>query len=117
MLARIIERLSTIDKLPVEVTDVRDVIIGSGIQDKIIFCPDNKMDCRKLLGAYYQYTTRPTIYGDPQFVSLIVFSSNQDVDWQRMICCKEMVHILDDEAEKTNTVEELDGSSLGFLDH
>ncbi|AOO81428.1 hypothetical protein BHK69_14050 [Bosea vaviloviae] len=80
-----------------------------GIQDRIVFCLDNEMDPQILRGVYYQYRYRPKLYGDYENVSLIVYCGGLSTAWQRIICCKEMVHICDSEVEKTNTSEEIDG--------
>ncbi|MGA8169563.1 MAG: hypothetical protein WB816_01805 [Methylocystis sp.] len=109
MLEKIIAEFSEVSELPIEITEVRQAILRNGVQDRIVFCPDEAMDQTKLIGAYYQYTRRDGLYGDTELVSIIVFCSKLEVSWQRMICCKEMVHILDDDAEKTDTLEELDG--------
>ena len=109
MLAKLIKEFSKIDRLPIEVSEVRDAIINMGIQDEIIFCPDEKMDQKKLWGTYYQYTYRKTMYGDASFVSLIVYCASLGVDWQRVVCCKEMIHVLDVGVEKTKTIDDLDG--------
>lgn len=109
MLVKLLNEFSRVDKLPVEISEVRDAIVRIGIQDKIIFCPDDQMDPADLRGAYYQYTHRPILYGDPERVSLIVYCSKLDLPWQRLVCCKEMIHILDAEPEKTDVLEDLDG--------
>lgn len=107
-LPRLVGAFSTIRQLPVEIPDVRDVIVSFGIQDKIVCIPEES-DPGKCRGVYYQFTTRNGVYGEPNLVSLIVYSSKLDVPWQRVICAKEMIHILDGQAEKTHTEEEVTG--------
>lgn len=108
-LQKLIAKFSTRTELPIEIPEVREEIIAMGIQDKIVFCPDAEMDKTKLKGAYMQFRVRPTMYGEYEDWSLIVFCANEGIPWQRMICAKEMIHILDDEAERTSTLDQLDG--------
>ena len=111
MLKKIIEGTSNIDSMPIEVSDVVNIITENGHQDKIILVPENT-DPKQLLGVYYQYTTREKVYGEPDFTTLIIFSCNVSVEWQRVICCKELVHICEKNFEQTNTQEEM----LGLLE-
>jgi len=82
-------------------------MVNLGIQDKI-FCSPEDIDPKKLQGAFYQYTTRPVLYGDPQLITLIIYSQNVPIEWQRVICAKELVHLCDRARHKTMTVDELD---------
>lgn len=108
MLARLVSHFAEAKELPIEIPDVRDAVISFGIQDQIICIPEQS-DPGKCRGVYYQFTYRERLYGDTSLVSLIVYSANLDVPWQRVICAKEMIHIMDGQAEKTHTEEEVQG--------
>ena len=114
MFNKIIEGTSNTDSMPIEVSDVVNIITENGHQDNIILVPENT-DPRQLLGVYYQYTTRAAVYGTPNFTTLIIFSCNVCVEWQRVICCKEMVHICEKKFEQTHTQEEVVGLIEGLL--
>ncbi len=92
--------------LPIEVNEVADALIKHGIQDSIIFSREDT-DPGKIRGIFYQYTTSPGVYCQPDFVTLIVYSSNVDLAWQRLICCKELIHVCDARIEKTDTQQEV----------
>ena len=109
MLKRLIEKFDSVEVLPVEIEEIRAAIISLGVQDRIILYPDSKMDSTRLRGFFYRYRDRSVVYGDPENITLIAFSSSETPAWQRIICCKEMVHIFDDDDERTNTLAELDG--------
>jgi hypothetical protein len=111
MFSRLVEYFSETTELPIEIPDIRTKIVEFGIQDEIIFFPQD-MDPGKLRGVYYQYTTRNAVYGDAILCSLIVYSSRLSIEWQRVVCCKELIHILDGQAERTKTPEEV----LGLVD-
>jgi hypothetical protein len=118
MLQKLIKRFSNVEQVPIEIEEIVNALIDFGIQDEIRLFPDDDMDTAALLGTYYQYTRRDTIYGDPILCSLIVYGGKLSSDWQRMICCKELVHILDHGSEKVVTAEALDGLTnrlLGLL--
>ncbi len=108
MLKKIIDKTSNLTVLPIEVSDVKDIIIGCGVQDTIIFEPQDA-DPKELFGVYYQYTTSPGVYAPPDFTTLIIYNNNVSLEWQRIICCKEMVHFCEKEFEQTNTQEEVMG--------
>jgi hypothetical protein len=106
-LVALVNHFAEFHEVPIEVSpDVRNVMVDVlRVQDEIIFCKED-MSPDELRGAYYQYTKRDGVYGEPKFCSVIVYCSSMSLDWQRMICCKELVHVLDKKIEKTDTKEE-----------
>lgn len=107
-LVRLVTKFAEVRELPIEIPEVRDAVVSFGIQDQIICVPADS-DPGKCRGVYYQFTHRKKLYGDPNLVSLIVYSARLDVPWQRVICAKEMIHIMDGQSEKTRTEEEVQG--------
>jgi hypothetical protein len=108
-LLNVIKHFDSVRELPIEIPEIRDVVLTMGFQDSIVFVPCQKMDPAKLRGAFYQYTTHPGVYASPQFRTLIVYSAKLAKDWQRLVCAKELIHVLDGKAEKTKTEDELQG--------
>lgn len=53
-LAKLVEDFSVYTELPIEIEAVKTAIINLGIQDEIVFCPDDKMDVTVLRGIYYR---------------------------------------------------------------
>ncbi len=105
---RLLDATSKISEQPIEIDDLAKIIVEFGCQDKIIFHPDKELNENHIRGIFYQYTTRPGVYAEPELVTLIIYSANQEVEWQRLVCCKELVHWGDKEIEKTSTAETLD---------
>ncbi|MGO4449136.1 hypothetical protein AB4Y96_09430 [Phyllobacterium sp. TAF24] len=93
-------------ELPIEVTEASDVLVNFGIQDEIILSPADT-DPGKVRGIFYQFTKHPAVYAAPHLVTLIVYSQNVDLGWQRLICCKELIHLCDGKDERTDKVEEV----------
>lgn len=108
-LLNVLKHFDPIRELPVEIPAIRDMVLTMGFQDSIVFVPCKKMDPTKLRGAFYQFTTHPGVYTAPNFCTLIVYSAKLSKDWQRLVCAKELIHVLDGEAEKTKTEAEVQG--------
>lgn len=92
--------------LPIEIADIKDAILELGVQERVVFSPQ-KMDPKEARGAYVRWTEHPAPYGEPDRVSLIVYSDALDRKWQRLICCKEATHIFDKRALRPTTPEEV----------
>ncbi len=108
LLKKLIERLDISTLMPVEISDVIEEIKKIGIQDEINFIPCD-LEPEKLQGIYYQCTYQNAVYGDPILVTNIVYSNKVSPDLQRIISCKELIHIFDKNVAKTKTEEDIDG--------
>ena len=106
MLKELIERFEQRTELPIEVEEIASAIVELNLQDHLFFF-DVSADPSKIRGAFYQFRYRPGVYADPLLISLIPYNSNDSLDWQRVICCKEMMHIFDSDLERTDTKEEV----------
>lgn len=106
---QLIAAFDQVTEFPIEISEVRDYFLTHFVQDEIVFRPDEKMDKAVLRGLYYQFSYRKEMYGDRILCSLIIYSSQISREWQRVICCKELIHILDAKSEQTKSIEELDG--------
>ncbi len=93
-------------ELPIEVQDICDALVEMGYQDDIRVVSE-EMDLKQLLGTYTQWREPNGVYGEPKWVSLIVYPSNLDQMRQRVVCAKELVHICDAEVNKTNEPQEI----------
>ncbi|MQV98575.1 hypothetical protein GHK46_14915 [Sinorhizobium medicae] len=105
-LKNLLQAVASNNEMPLEVEDMANELIRAGCQDRIIFHPANQ-DPSELQGVFCQYTTRPGVYASPEFVTLIVYSSRLPIEWQRLVCCKELIHVCDSSVEQTNTEEEV----------
>ncbi len=106
LLNKLIQSFANRKEVPVEVDEVRNAVIALGVQDKIVFHAA-AADPAKISGAFYQFTRRSVVYGEPELCTLITFNSNLPVSMQRVVCCKEIIHIFDRDEERTNTLEHM----------
>lgn len=107
MLRRVVEAFQDRVDLPIEVEEIRDLVVTLGIQDKIIFSPED-LDSGVLRGAFYQWRESSGVYSDSTWTTLIVYPENEPIEWQRVICAKELIHLFDAEPVKTKTGEMVD---------
>jgi hypothetical protein len=109
MVHRIREALtsfSTYTRLPVNIDDIVDFILEQGLQDELTFHPVS-VNAAILKGTILQYTRHDAPYGDPIRVSQILYAASLSLPWQRLVCAKELVHIMDGVGEITRTREEV----------
>ena len=109
---RLVKHLSTLEKPPVSLNQIRQWIIENHFQDEVWFVPTKKF--AKLGGVvrFWRYHPRP--YAQPSLVSTIYFDDSlHDADI-RHICCKEMLHIFDGHSETTATRHEVEALISGL---
>ena len=115
MVAHIIEAISQTTKMPVEVSDVAEIMVRNGIQDEIEFYGVER-DPAVFLGTFCRYSRHDVPYGEPQFVSQVIYNSNLPLAWQRVVACKELVHVFDPESEWTNAPDQVTALMESLLD-
>jgi hypothetical protein len=107
-LKELIEIFSCHTKLPVQVKDVVDQIVEMGVQDKITYIGVD-LDLGVLRGLFMRVATeRHGVYADPIYSSEIYYATSQEIDWQRLVVCKELVHLFDEDEASIKTQDELD---------
>jgi hypothetical protein len=97
----IIKDLDTWPKPVVEIPDISAAIIRRGFVDDIKFVPFNE-DARDLLGMLVRWTHKH-VYGTETEHVAVCYNENVDPWLQRLICCKEMVHIFEMGDQATNS--------------
>lgn len=107
MFKKLLAAIEGRDDQPIEIEGIAAELVNLGCQDEFIFSPQNT-DPGVLRGIYYQYIKHNQAYGQPILVTLIVYSQNVSLEWQRMISCKELIHVCDSAAAKTDTRAEVD---------
>lgn len=105
-LRNLIDYFSQVTQLPVEVDEIVKRIRETSHQDEVhLFEADT--DPTKIRGVFGQFTYHNHVYGDPVFVTHVVYSKNVPLEWQRVIATKELVHIFDSDPTKTDTDQEV----------
>lgn len=105
-LRRLLESFAERDSLPIEINEVRDTIVALGIQDRIVLTSVNQ-PTEEIRGVFYQWTESDGLYRPPVFCTSISYSSRLSLPMQRVVCCKELVHIFDTAGATTKTREEV----------
>ena len=105
-LKRLLEQFGTREELPIEIDEVRDSVLALGVDDRIIITPVDK-PISEVRGTFYRWIERPGVYSSPLHCIGITFSTHQSEDWQRVVCCKELVHSLDHQGSHTSTRNEV----------
>ena len=108
MLKELVDRFAHVTSLPIEIGEISPEIKNLGCQDEIHLFP---VDCDPTVfrGAFIQYRYHAAAYGEPIWVTHIAYCRNVPLEWQRVICAKELVHIFDPNATRTDTEEEVSG--------
>jgi hypothetical protein len=108
-LKSLVETFSCHTRLPVLIQDVVAQIVEMGVEDKITYVGVN-LDINVLRGMCIKRTKRPGVYADPELVADIYYATNQEKDWQRLVVCKELIHLFD--ATEASTTAESDLNHL-----
>ena len=106
----LIRTCSQWDWLPTDVdTHVKPEVIKLGVTDEIYFWADSKLNPEILRGEiqHWDYPEwSPRI--DPVRVADITYSQQMPHEWQRLVCCKELLHIIDPIETRVTKPEEID---------
>ena len=102
----LIAQFSSRKNLPVDVNDVLNCLKEHGNEDEIEFIGVD-LDEEILQGLIKIFHIRNKVYGDAVRYVNIYYNRSQGLDWQRMICCKELFHLLDPKSAETKTSDEI----------
>jgi hypothetical protein len=92
LVTKLIKEFSTRTVLPIDVNDVVKFFAENGVQDEIEFIGVD-LDPDILLGQAKRFVRRDKLYGDPIFCTNVYYHRGASRDLQRIICCKELLHI------------------------
>lgn len=106
MLRKLVEQFEDRTELPIEVSEISRAIIDLGCQDEIHFVAVDAEPAH-IHGAFARFTYHRAAYGEPIWVTHIPYNARDSLEQQRVVCCKEMVHIFDTDLELTDTKEEV----------
>jgi Zn-dependent peptidase ImmA (M78 family) len=105
----LIRAFSTREKLPVDVNDILACLRENGNDDNIEFIGVD-LDPEILQGAIKVFYVRNGVYSEPEKWVNIYYDRGSSIDRQRMVCCKELVHLLDPKdayTQSENAIEQL----------
>jgi hypothetical protein len=104
--SKLVIEFDTQEVVPVDVNDVVSFLQTEGIKDEINFVGVD-IDSQILRGNIIHFVIPRGAYKDPVFCADIYYDINQTRDWQRLVCCKELIHLLDAERERVKTGEQI----------
>jgi hypothetical protein len=93
--------------LPIDVNEVLSVLRGNGVEDEIEFIGVD-LDPDILQGKIKIFHLRNGVYSEPIRHANIYYHRGHTADWQRFICCKELMHVIDPPAAHTANIEAID---------
>lgn len=111
----LIRAFSEQENLPVDVNEVLRKLREIGSSDNIEFIGVD-FDPDVLQGAIKVFHVRPGVYADPERWVNIYYHREHTLAWQRMVCCKELVHLLDPNDAYTSNPDAIDklASTIGL---
>jgi hypothetical protein len=103
--SELIAFFSTFTRLPVPINDVLEHILERGVRDRILLI-EVEMDTGIVRGFLFQYERLRAYDGDAECAE-IYYGEDQEPEWQRLVCCKELLHLLDNGDRATATREDV----------
>ena len=91
----LVKHFSTWARGPIDVEEhVKPELIALGVKDEIWFWADDKLNSGIIRGEI-EHWEWPDNDGKITRCADITYASQMEHEWQRLVCCKEMLHILD----------------------
>ncbi|MCC4254172.1 hypothetical protein LL251_17305 [Sphingobium naphthae] len=106
-IAKLIEHFSQETALPIDVNAVLQKIRELGHDEDDVQFIGVDIDPDIMLGKIKIFYVRSG-YGDPIRYANIYYCRTLDQSWQRMICCKEVTHLMDPPALHTRNIADID---------
>jgi len=107
-IAKIIRHFEAIGRVPVSVADVLKQV-QAVVLDEVVEVRALDRSADKIRGFHYRYHNQP--HADsalmPESIAVAAYSIQQPLGWQRLVCCKELIHIFDREPICTSSKEEV----------
>jgi hypothetical protein len=93
--------------LPVDVNDLLPLLAQNGHGTEVEFVGVD-LNPEILQGKIKIFHLRNSVYGDTIRCANIYYHRGHSTDWQRFICCKELLHLLDPKGAETSSQEQID---------
>jgi hypothetical protein len=105
-IGHVVRHFEGIGKVPVDIKDVL-ALVREICPDEVIKVRGVDVDNKKIRGNCYRYKIADGAILVPRPVSLVVYSTRDDEYCQRLVCCKELIHIVDPDPIVTSKKEEV----------
>ena len=108
LVGEFVRKFSTVEMLPVDIDDhVEPAIRATGVKDEIYIFPDPKLNPGILRGEIKHWKFTHPDHSEDRRVADITYSEAQDHEWQRLVCCKELLHMLDPEDKRVANPDDI----------
>jgi hypothetical protein len=95
---------NTVKELPIDLDVVQRWLLERDLVASIEVHLVKALDPRVLRGIYREvHWDRQAVYGEPEACATILCSIDLPEEWRQLVVCKELVHVLDQAAQKTAT--------------
>ena len=91
---------------PIDVNDVLAYILAGGVECDVEFV-EVELNTDVLLGYIRTFDRHNAVYGDPIQCANIYHAKDMGLDWKRLVCCKELIHLLDGDDQRATTSEQI----------
>jgi len=106
--AALIEYFSKEISLPVDVNAVLHKIRELRGEEENVEFIGVDIDPDIMLGKIKVFYVRDGVYGEPIRWANVYYCRSLDIAWQRMICCKEITHLMDPIHTRTSNIDDID---------
>ena len=107
-LFKLVEHFSTFTEVPVEPSEVKDLILSDG-RDLVIRFIGVELEIEVLRGHLSQYKkTAPLYANEDTNIADVYYGVNQESGWIRLVCVKELTHVFDISNARTATKDDLE---------
>jgi hypothetical protein len=101
----LIRKFSELDYLPVDIATVVAELQSLGVKDEIHCFWDQNLD-QTVLRGYIKHDEYPQPSGPPKQIAEISYAK-MGHEWERLVCCKELLHLLDPVDQRTWKAEDI----------
>jgi hypothetical protein len=105
-IGRVVRHFEAIGRVPVDIKDVL-ALVREIVPEQTIRMRGVNVDPGKLLGTCYRYAIDDSNILLPRQVAYVVYNKRVEVERQRLICCKELLHIIEPNPLWTSTKEQV----------
>lgn len=93
--------------LPIDLGRIMDWIKSKGLQDEIEFIGVD-LDHGVIRGFLHRFTYHTGMYSEPVMAAHIYYGKDQPPEWVNIVCCKEMLHLVDKKWVQCSTPEQIE---------
>lgn len=105
-MASIYKHFAACPRLPIYLKDVKDFVLKTGEARLITRYPVD-IDDLHLRGMLRVYRAKPPYAQEEHIVAQIAYYEGLTEPWVRLVCCKELLHLLDNHEQTATTKEEV----------